>query len=41
MFDRLANVFLLINELTIYLVAGLTYSFTDYTSDDVKKYQIG
>lgn len=41
MYDKLSQFYFLLNELCIYWCASLTFSFTDYTYIDVKKYDIG
>lgn len=41
MYDRVAQILLFVNEAMIYFCATLTFSFTDATYIDIKKYELG
>lgn len=41
MFDRVSQVMLVFNEISLYFISALTFAFTDYTSVDVTRYSLG
>jgi len=41
MYDRLSQLLLVLNEITIYACTLIAFSLTDFTYDSIKKYEIG